>query len=60
MPVINGRDITWEDLDAFAFTKLSFEELKKYQAADKKDSQKMVQLTDGYSQLFDKERHSKS
>lgn len=42
---INGSEITWEDLDAFAHTSMTGEELRKYMDSDRRDSAEMLRRT---------------
>lgn len=58
MPVINGSDLTWEDLDAFAITSMTAEQLKQYQRDDRKDLNQMI-LLEGTSFFYDKSSKQK-
>lgn len=51
---INGSEITWEDLDAFAHTSMTGEELRKYMDSDRRDSAEMLRRTAGSVSLIQK------
>ena len=58
MPNINGTELTWEDLDAFALTTMSAEQLKQYQRDDRIDFCVILKKEEGVM-FFDKSAKQK-